>query len=339
MNARVTGDSGSVIEATGSLALGNAASPAGFNFDGELRTKQFAVTLNSSAAVGLGNLTTLGGGASPGTLIAANGFVVDFDEAVTGYGTINSTNTLAKRATINGTVQGNSVAQPITLSGYIKGVGTFNNVKFTGTFDPGLSPTLLTAGNLAFASTSTLIVELGGAAAGSGYDQIQASGSLALDGALQMALINGFAPTLGNQFTVLTFASHSGDFTSYTGLALGGHLELRPIFSATNLSLKARPAIDGDINLDGTVNIFDINNVSSNWGTAGPQGDANGDGTVNIFDINLISSNWGATARDGRARTVDDPLGAVWRHPIGVQTGAPFLPDDVFRLSRMRMVI
>lgn len=55
----------------------------------------------------------------------------------------------------------------------------------------------------------------------------------------------------------------------------------------------------GDVNFDGTVNIFDINAVSSNWNAAGPAGDANHDGIVNIFDINLISANWtpaGATA-------------------------------------------
>jgi len=48
----------------------------------------------------------------------------------------------------------------------------------------------------------------------------------------------------------------------------------------------------GDANLDGIVNIFDLNLISSNWDTAGPQGDANSDGTVNIFDINLISAHW-----------------------------------------------
>ena len=66
VNTRITGDSGSVMEASGALALGDAASIAGFNYGGELRTKQFAITLNSSAQAGLGNVTTLGSGASPG---------------------------------------------------------------------------------------------------------------------------------------------------------------------------------------------------------------------------------------------------------------------------------
>ena len=58
------------------------------------------------------------------------------------------------------------------------------------------------------------------------------------------------------------------------------------------------------MNLDGTVNIFDINLVSAHWGEAGPAGDANGDGVVNIFDINLISAALdGRRRRGGRART------------------------------------
>ncbi len=64
----------------------------------------------------------------------------------------------------------------------------------------------------------------------------------------------------------------------------------------------------GDVNFDGTVNIFDVNLVSSNWSTAGPTGDANHDGTVDIFDINLISSNWSPPG--GGVAAVPEP--AAW---------------------------
>ena len=210
VTARVAAELGSVIEADGALALGDAASPAGYFSNGELRTRQFAVTLNSSGPSTLGNLTTLGSGASPGTLSASNGYVVDFGRSVTGFGTIDSTNTLAKHATINGTVQGNSAGQPITLSGYIKGVGTFNNVAFTGTYSPGLSPTIATVGNITLAPTSTLLMEIGGMTAGSSYDQIQATGALSLGGTLAVSLINGFTPAAGNSFDILDWGSLVG---------------------------------------------------------------------------------------------------------------------------------
>lgn len=60
----------------------------------------------------------------------------------------------------------------------------------------------------------------------------------------------------------------TSDFSDFSGSRLGGHLALRRSFTATRLVLKARPAIDGDINLDGVVNIFDIN-VVSNRSTGG----------------------------------------------------------------------
>jgi len=72
---------------------------------------------------------------------------------------------------------------------------------------------------------------------------------------------------------------------------------------AWNASL-AGPALMPDVNMDGVVNIFDINLVSSNWGGTGPAGDANKDGTVNIFDINLISANW---TQAGAASAVPEP--------------------------------
>ncbi len=48
----------------------------------------------------------------------------------------------------------------------------------------------------------------------------------------------------------------------------------------------------GDANMDGVVDIFDINVVSANWNGPPPDGDVNYDGVIDIFDINAISANW-----------------------------------------------
>ena len=61
----------------------------------------------------------------------------------------------------------------------------------------------------------------------------------------------------------------TGDFSDFSGSSLGGHLAPRRSFTATSLVLKARAAIDCDINLDGIVNILDINLISSNCGASG----------------------------------------------------------------------
>jgi hypothetical protein len=97
-----------------------------------------------------------------------------------------------------------------------------------------------------------------------------------MDGVLDVDLINGFQPALGNTSSVLAFGSRVGDFGNYQDLDVSGHLSLRHSFAPTSLVLTARPTIDGDINLDGTANIFDINSVSTHWGTSGPAGDTSG---------------------------------------------------------------
>jgi hypothetical protein len=49
----------------------------------------------------------------------------------------------------------------------------------------------------------------------------------------------------------------------------------------------------GDINGDGTVNVFDLSILLSKWGTSDPATDLNSDGTVNVFDLSILLSNWG----------------------------------------------
>ena len=137
---------GSTIDATGgNLTLGDATKVNGFYGNGTLLVGQRTVTLADAndAVFDSAALVTLGSGASPGTLNAANGLTLDFGGNITGFGTVNTPNDLAKPLINNGHITGNSVDEPITLPGYVKGVGTFDNVNFTGTFAPGLSPTIL----------------------------------------------------------------------------------------------------------------------------------------------------------------------------------------------------
>lgn len=49
----------------------------------------------------------------------------------------------------------------------------------------------------------------------------------------------------------------------------------------------------GDINNDGSVNIFDLSILLSKWGTTDAASDLNKDGTVNVFDLSILLSHWG----------------------------------------------
>jgi hypothetical protein len=58
--------------------------------------------------------------------------------------------------------------------------------------------------------------------------------------------------------------------------------------------LFPNPALLGDLNDDGQVNIDDLLLVINFWGScSGCQGDGNNDGLVNIDDLLLVINGWG----------------------------------------------
>ncbi len=252
---------GSVIDTTNqNLSLGDAAKVNGFYSNGTLRVGQSTVTLldANDAVFDSAALVTLGSGGSPGTMDAANGLTLDFGGNILGTGTISTPNDIAKPLIVNGHITGDSVAQSITLPGYVKGVGTFDNVNFTGTFSPGLSPTILAVGNVALAPTSTLVMELGGTTPGGGYDQIRSSGALALGGTLQVSLINGFTPAAGESFNLFDWTGTSGTFATLALPALGSGLAWNTAqLYATGVLSVIGVGLPGDYNNNGVVDAAD----------------------------------------------------------------------------------
>lgn len=69
-------------------------------------------------------------------------------------------------------------------------------------------------GALVLESTSRLDIELGGVAAGSGYDQVRVTGAATLAGGLRLTLRDGFTPSAGETFTILDANAVAGGFAN-----------------------------------------------------------------------------------------------------------------------------
>jgi probable HAF family extracellular repeat protein len=97
-----------------------------------------------------------------------------------------------------------------------------------GDLRPGSSTAAISfGGDLIFGGGATLEIELGGTEAGTQHDAVNVAGLAALNGTLQIVLIDGFRPSLGDNFEILTYGSVEGGFTEYRGLELGNGLRLQ----------------------------------------------------------------------------------------------------------------
>jgi hypothetical protein len=110
---------------------------------------------------------------------------------------------------------GGSVVGSGTITGSIRNNGA--------TFAPGFSPGKITIdGNYAQTATGVLNLEIGGTIAGTEYDQLVVNGNAGLGGTLNVTLINGFRPKVGDVFQLIVPNTTSGTFatintTGFTG--------------------------------------------------------------------------------------------------------------------------
>ena len=106
-----------------------------------------------------------------------------------------------------------------TSGSTIQGSGVIRaSVLNEGSMIPGGSPGKLDiTGDYTQTSTGTLTMEIGGAAPGSGHDQLTIQGAAILAGQLNVSFLNAFEPAATDFFALLSYASLSGTFSSVTG--------------------------------------------------------------------------------------------------------------------------
>jgi hypothetical protein len=104
----------------------------------------------------------------------------------------------------------------------LTGVGTLDlsgrSLSNAGAIRPGLSTGRLSVtGTLTQTETALLSIEIGGHAPGTEFDQLHVSDEAILGGTLDLRLVDGFVPEIGDRFTILTCGHRSGMFARVYG--------------------------------------------------------------------------------------------------------------------------
>jgi hypothetical protein len=237
-NTQCTNAVGHTIRGAGQLL----ANTGGMLNQGTIVADQTAALTLDPNGLGFTNQGTLRAMGSGGITINPDPFtnagtvLVDTGSSLVRNGTYPQT---AGTTTVNGTLNATGLVD--IQGGALQGSGTVAaNVPNAGQVRPGGSAA---AGNLSINGTYTqtaggvLNVEIGGSAPGTGYDRLTVSGAATLNGTINISLINNFMPVLNSTFTVLTFASHTGDFATYNGLMQSNGLAFSASYTGTSLVL------------------------------------------------------------------------------------------------------
>ena len=108
---------------------------------------------------------------------------------------------------------------------------TAGNLTNSGSLIAGPASTLDVAGTFTQTASGDLTTEIGGEPASGLFGMLACTGAAALDGTLTISVVNGYGPSTGDTYTVMTYPSETGDFTTIIRGTPGGG----PLFiEATN---------------------------------------------------------------------------------------------------------
>ena len=96
---------------------------------------------------------------------------------------------------------------------------------------------LTVTGSYSQESTGILDVAVGGTTAGSQYSQLAVSNGVSLGGTLNIKLIGGFTPAIGDRFTIVTGSAVTGQFTKVNGTNIGSSAHFEVSYTSTAVTL------------------------------------------------------------------------------------------------------
>lgn len=123
-----------------------------------------------------------------------------------------------------------------TAAGTITGSVTLGNTVASMVPRPGGAGMLNITGNYT-QTAGALDIELGGTVPGAEFDQLVVTGTATLGGTLSLSLINGFVPSAGQQFVVLSAGSRTGTFSNVSLLNFPPDRSVNVTYSASAVTV------------------------------------------------------------------------------------------------------
>jgi hypothetical protein len=106
-----------------------------------------------------------------------------------------------------------------------------------GVLTIGPGSILTVRGNYSQSNAATLTIEVAGPSSSGQFGQLNASGTATLDGTLDITLLGGFVPSLGDVYTLLACSAESGQFATINGLTIGSGLVFAPSYNTKSFTL------------------------------------------------------------------------------------------------------
>jgi len=191
------------------------------------------------------------------------------------------------------------------------GISGGGDVYFEADVTPGSSPGLETfGGDVHFGVLATLEVEIGGTTPGSEFDVLDIAALADLGGALEVTLLGGFSPAIGDTFEIITAANVVDTFDMENFPDLGGLL-WDISYGATNVVLEVVSPFAADFDNDGDVDADDLTKWQGDFAANGSS-DADADGDSDGADFLAWQQQLGSGVPSFAAsQTVPEPS-ALW---------------------------
>ena len=130
----------------------------------------------------------------------------------------------------------NSGSLSITSGADLSTTGDLSN---SGSATVGAGSTLTVSGTYTQASSGSLTIGLGGVSAGNNYGELAITGSAALAGSISATAASGFAPSAGQSFPIITYASETGaDGVNFAGINTSALSVLQPVIGKKGIALS-----------------------------------------------------------------------------------------------------